>query len=98
MIYLLFYDITSNSIRTKIAKLLIAEGFERLQFSVYTGLENPEKNNLLWTTMCNMMQAEPTAKLYVIVLTKNNFRNIKIIGNFDHDINYLTGDKRSLTF
>ena len=98
MLYLLFYDITTNSIRTKIARLLIAEGFERLQFSVYTALEDPEKNTLLWATLKKHLASEPTAKLYVIAMTKNNFKNMKIIGNFDHDINYLTGDKRSLTF
>ena len=98
MIYLLFYDITTNSIRTKIAKLLIAEGFERLQFSVYTGLDNPKQNTFLWATLMKHLALEPTAKLYVIAMTKNNFRNMKIIGNFEHDIDYLLGDKRSLTF
>lgn len=98
MIYLLFYDITTDSIRTKTAKLLIAEGFERLQFSVYTSLENPTQNTKLWATLKKHLAPEPTAKLYVIAITKNNFKNIKIIGNFDHDIEYLTGDKRSLIF
>ena len=98
MIYLLFYDVTSNSIRTKIAKLLIAEGFERLQLSVYTALYNPEKNQLLWGTIKQLLAPEPNAKLYVIAMTKNNFRNMKIIGNFDQDLDYLLGDKRSLIF
>jgi len=78
--------------------LLIAEGFERLQFSVYTGLEHPTQNKVLWATLIQHLAPEPTAKLYVIAMTKNNFRNMKIIGNFDHDIDYLLGDKRSLTF
>ena len=98
MIYLLFYDISNNKIRTKIAKLLISEGFERIQFSVYTSLKNPEKNETLWTTLLNLTETENDAKIYVIALTKNNFKNIKIIGNFDFDIDYLTGEKRSLTF
>lgn len=98
MIYLLFYDITSNSLRTKIAKRLIAEGYERLQFSVYTFIENPQLNLSLWQELQTLLQAEPTAKLYVLSITKNNFRNIKIIGNLEHDIDYLLGEKRSLTF
>lgn len=98
MIYLLLYDISTNSIRTKIAKMLIAEGFERLQFSVYTSLEDPFKNKVLWVNLQQLMAKEPTAKLYVINLTKNNLKNMKIIGNFEQDLDYLTGNKRSLTF
>lgn len=98
MIYLLLYDISTNSIRTKVAKLLIQEGFERMQFSVYTGLENPYKNTYLWNKLSQLLQEEPTAKLYVIKLTKNNLKNMKIIGIFEQDIDYLIGEKRSLTF
>ncbi len=98
MIYLLLYDISEDKIRTKISKLLTAEGFERIQYSVYTALSDPKKNNLLWQKMTKLLAAEPTAKLYVFPVTKNNFRSMQIIGNFDHDIDYLTGDKCSLTF
>jgi CRISPR-associated endonuclease Cas2 len=98
MLYLLFYDITTDSIRNRVAKLLIDEGFERLQFSVYTAIEDPKNNSVLWNKLKHLLASESTAKLYVIAITKNNFRNIKIIGNFDHDIDYLLGDKRSLTF
>jgi len=98
MIYLLLYDISKNSIRTKVAKLLIEEGFERMQFSIYTGLENPYKNTYLWNKLSKLLKPEPTAKLYVINLSKNNLKNMKIIGTFDQDLDYLIGEKRSLTF
>lgn len=98
MIYLLFYDIADNKIRTKTAKLLIAEGFERIQYSVYTALENPTKNANLWLKLLKLIEEETDAKLYIIAVTKKSFKNMKIIGKFDFDIDYLAGDKRSLTF
>lgn len=98
MIYLLFYDITDTGIRTRVAKRLIAEGYERLQYSVYTHIEDPMKDLKLCQDLNKMLSKEPHAKLYVITLTKNNFRTMKIIGNFEHDIAYLIGEKRSLTF
>lgn len=96
MIYLVLYDISTDSIRTKVAKLLLVEGFERLQFSVFSGLENPYKNSVLWQKLKKIMQPDPKAKLYVINLTKNNVKNMKIIGEFNLDLEYLIGEKRSL--
>ena len=96
MIYLIFYDITSDRLRTKIAKRFIAEGYERLQYSVYTSIDNPAKNLLLWQELTLILKEETGAKLYVIPTLKNNFRNIKIIGNFEYDLAYLLGEKGSL--
>lgn len=96
MIYLLTYDISSNAKRTKIAKRIIAEGYERLQFSVFVGLENPEKNKSFWTDLNKYLETEPTAKLYIIPLTKNNFRNIATIGKKALDIDYLLGNKNTM--
>ena len=98
MIYLLFYDISEDRLRNKISKLLMIEGFERIQLSVYISLDDPAKNKILWKTIQNILSAEPTAKLYVISVNKNSFRHIKIIGNFGFDMEYLLGEKSSLTF
>ena len=98
MIYLIFYDITTDSIRTKIAKTLIEGGYERLQFSVFTGLEAPYENENYWKKLQNILSDEKEAKFYVIPISKKNFRKLKKIGIFELDMDYLTGDKRSLTF
>jgi len=37
MFYLISYDIQKDSIRTRIAKLCVAYGFQRIQFSVFAG-------------------------------------------------------------
>jgi len=96
MIYLLFYDISANSLRTKVSKLLQHEGFERLQLSVYTSIHNPKKNIELWKKINKLLSDEPTAKLYVVSLSKTRFRNMQIIGKLNIDIDYLLGEKRSL--
>jgi CRISPR-associated protein Cas2 len=98
MIYLLFYDITNDKIRTKIAKQLIAEGYERLQYSVYTFTQNPKNNRILWSSLKRSLAEEPNAKLYVLGITKKNFKNIQVIGDLNFNIVYLIGNKRSLTF
>ncbi len=98
LMYLLFYDITSDSLRTKIAKRFVAQGYERLQYSVYTAIENPVKNVALWQELNLLLEKEPDAKLYVIPTSLNNFKMMKIIGKFDQDFDYLTGEKRSLIF
>lgn len=98
MMYLIFYDITSDRLRTKIAKRFIAQGYERLQYSVYLALENPAKDPLIWNELKAFLKEEQSAKLYVIPSLKKNFKKIKTIGTFDFDLDYLTGEKRSLMF
>lgn len=98
MLHLIFYDITSDSLRTKIAKRFIAEGYERLQYSVYLALANPAGNQRLWHELLLLLKEEETAKLYIIPILKKNFKKIKTIGIFDVDLDYLTGEKRSLIF
>ena len=96
MLYLIIYDITTDSIRTKIAKMLIEASFERLQFSVFLGLDNPKKNNVLWTKFTSILDKEPDAKFYILPIPKNSIKNIMCIGKNNLDIDYLTGEKDSL--
>ena len=48
--------------------------------------------------LSKLLEPEPTAKLYVVNLSKNNLKNMRIIGTFEQDLDYLIGEKRSLTF
>jgi CRISPR-associated endonuclease Cas2 len=95
MLYLIIYDITTDSIRTKIAKLLIASSFERLQFSVFLGLNNPQKDTILWKKFTEILQDEPEAKFYILPIPKNSIKNLMNIGKNNLDIDYLTGEKDS---
>ncbi len=93
--YLIFYDISETPLRTKVVKLLIKEGYERLQFSVFVAPFNPKKNKL-WEKLQIILAKTPSNKLYCLKFTKENFYRIKIIGKLDADLRYLTGDASSL--
>lgn len=93
--YLILYDITETPIRTKVAKMLEIEGYERIQFSVFIAPFNPKKNKL-WLKLKLLLAATPTNKIFCLKITKENFYKIKTIGNFDFDLEYMAGDKSSL--
>lgn len=96
MIYLIIYDISSDKIRRKIANRLIAEGYLRIQLSVFVGIKNPKENKYLWSDLILWMNADKYSKLFSISVTKNKFRNMKMIGNLDYDIDYLLGVKHTM--
>lgn len=94
--YLIFYDISSDNVRTKVAKLLSQMGYERLQFSVYAGPFHPEDSGM-WSKIATILQGNQGDKIYYLKISKESFKRIKIIGTFDIDMNYLCGDSCSLT-
>ena len=96
MIYLLLYDISDDKIRTKVSKILVEEGYERIQFSVFIGNRDPKQVLGLWNRIKLIMSKEEDAKLYVFKLNENNFKNMDIIGKFDYDFDYILGEKKSL--
>ena len=96
MLYLILYDITKNSVRTKIAKLLIKESYERLQLSVFLGNDDPLKNPLLWKPLNQLLKEDELAKFYIFPIPKNSLKNLRSIGNMDLDIDYLCGERESL--
>ncbi len=98
MMYILFYDISDDKLRNKISKLLISKGYERLQLSVFTGLENPVKDIQLWLTIQNLLKSEPNSKLYVLPVKKDYFCSMQGFGLQDLDLEYLAGLRSSLIF
>ena len=96
MLHLIVYDISSDRIRNKVAETLMEASFERLQLSVFLGLDNPQNNRRLWNKLNELLSAEPQAKFYVIPLPKSSIKNMVSIGENKLDIDYLTGDKDSL--
>lgn len=95
MLFLIVYDISINSVRTKIARILITEGFERLQLSVFLGLTNPKANTVVWATINKLIQEDAMAKMYILPIPKSSLKNIKQLGIEKLDIAYLLGDKNS---
>lgn len=96
MVYLIFYDISSDRLRNKIARLLESTCYERLQYSVFTGLDNPDKNIYLWSKIHKILSAEHGAKFYVIPVRDEQFCAINGFGIDQLDIDYLAGVKSSL--
>lgn len=94
---MIFYDISNNKLRTKVAKILIERGYERLQYSVYVGKFYPEYFGM-WEKLKKILAKNPEEQLYYLKLNEKNFRNLKIIGKFNHEMDYLCGQKSSLIF
>lgn len=96
-IYLLSYDISNDKRRNKIAKLLQQFGYERIQLSVFTGLTAPHRNKVLWEKLKTLADFNnfPENRIICLAISKTAFRNLKIIGNFNADIDYITGLKHT---
>ena len=99
-IFLVSYDISDNRKRNKIAKLLEQYGYERIQYSVFTGLLPVWKIKELWARLEIIAESyhNPENRIICFAISKNSLKNMKIIGNFTADMNYLTGEKHTEIF
>jgi CRISPR-associated protein Cas2 len=98
MMYLITYDLTDDRARTKVAKLLEGHGYERLQYSVFCGLEDPQRLAGLWaqlTSLCTAPTAGATARLCVLRVPVGHFRQMQCLGQ-PPDLDYLTGHQHTL--
>lgn len=93
--YLLFYDISQNNLRSKIARFLTEQGYERLQYSVFVGPYDPNFNKV-WKTIAQWMKEAPDEKMYCLKITEQNFLNLKTIGILENKLEYLAGRQSSL--
>lgn len=96
-IFLISYDISDNKKRNRIAKLLEQFGYERIQYSVFTGLTSPYRNKELWGKLQRLTGSEnlPENKIICFAISKTALQNMKIIGTFNTDITYLLGLKHT---
>jgi len=100
MIYLIMYDITDDKNRTKIAKALVKAGYERIQYSVFTGLEDPKKDIVLWETLNKYCKAEDTEKavLAIVKVPTHYFMATETIGQLPKELTYLAGLEHTMIF
>jgi CRISPR-associated endonuclease Cas2 len=98
VIFLVFYDISTDRLRNRVSKVLERGGFERLQLSVFTGLENPVKNQYLWQKITKILKDEPNAKLFILAIGNEQFMAMDGIGIAGIDLEYLAGIRRSLIY
>ncbi|MCY7422700.1 MAG: CRISPR-associated endonuclease Cas2 [Chitinophagaceae bacterium] len=95
-IFIIMYDISDNRKRQKVADLLERYGYERLQLSIFTGLQAPYDNKELWKKLEKFIDIEHFAgdKIYCFAVNKSNFEEMKTLGAVNIDIDYLLGRKR----
>lgn len=101
MNYLISYDISKNSLRTRIGNKIIAEGLNRVQYSVYMGVMSEEvKISLLqWLQQEISQKGDPTQDTILILsLTAHQVQNIAVIGKNKYDLDFLSGENNSLYF
>ena len=79
MFYLISYDIPKDSIRTKVARLCEAYGFQRIQFSVFAGTQT---RNMVETFSLEVrdLLGKRLGKIIVIPICMKCFEKIIKIG------------------
>lgn len=94
-IYLIAYDISEDRKRNRMAKLLEQFGYERIQYSVFTGLIPPYKHKELWAKLEKLAAVDQSLgnRLFCFAISRTAFRNMKTIGNFNADIDFILGTK-----
>lgn len=101
MMYLIIYDITENRIRTKVAKLLVKNGYERIQLSVFAGPFSPVANADLWRQLQILCPRSGEAEsggnsLIVVEVPIKQFLKIHSIGSLPFDLAEMTGTAHTL--
>ncbi len=100
-LFLLMYDITHDRTLQKVAKKLQQNGFERINYSVWIGWNDPLKPGILKTDLQKLMQNEKAAGsvLYSIPISSTVLGRIRnITGHKPRELEYWLGRKKILFF
>lgn len=98
MMYLVTYDISDDRLRSKVIKLITAQGYERIQYSVFSGLIDPRRDEKLWSLLEELGKKGEgeTFKIFVIPVADRDFLSMGIIGKVSEDMDYLMGRTNTL--
>ncbi|MEM6380774.1 MAG: CRISPR-associated endonuclease Cas2, partial [Bacteroidota bacterium] len=82
MPHLICYDITNNSLRTKMAKRIIEHGLDRINKSVYLGAIATQELADLEQKLSDYMNkdGDPDDSLLIIPVTAGQIQDMKIYG------------------
>lgn len=98
--YLVSYDITKDSLRTRVGDRLIADGLDRIQKSVYLGVMSDEVKIELVKWLKNQLTLKGNPKTDTIIflpMTARQVQDATIIGkNNNYDLIFLSGENNSL--
>ena len=95
---LICYDISGNSLRTKIGKKIIEYGLDRINKSVYLGniSESSLTNLELLIHQWIKAKGDPQDSLIILPVTAAQIQQIKVYGLNELDRDELSGDKSTL--
>jgi CRISPR-associated endonuclease Cas2 len=97
--YLISYDISKDSLRTRIGDKIIAYGLDRIQYSVYLGAmtEANKQTLLLWMQQEIMQKGNSQSDTIILIpLTATQIKAATIIGKNNYDLDFLSGQNNSL--
>ncbi|MEL7227733.1 MAG: CRISPR-associated endonuclease Cas2 [Cyanobacteria bacterium J06576_12] len=98
MAHLICYDITNNSLRTKLGKRILRAGLDRINKSVYLGTIGAGSLQLLEKDLASYLQQKPhpSDSLIVISVGSQQIQQMRVYGQNDLDRDELTGAKSTL--
>jgi len=99
--YLLMYDITHDRTLQKVARKLQKHGFERVNYSVWLGWENPMESGILKKELQALLKTEEAkgSRLYVIPFKPATLSKMRsITGHKPPELDYWLGKKQNLFF
>lgn len=98
MPHLICYDISGNSLRTKLGKKIIEGGLDRINKSVYLGTISGSSLTNLEKELALLLQKKgtPQDSLIILPVTIQQVQNMRIYGANDLDKEELSGEKNTL--
>jgi CRISPR-associated protein Cas2 len=98
MPHLICYDITKDSLRTKVGKKIIEYGLDRINKSVYLGTLKESSLTLLVQLLSNLVvqKGDPSDSIIVIYVSGQSVQDMIVLGKNDLDKDQLSGDKHTL--
>jgi len=98
MAYLICYDIEHNYLRKKMGDLILDEGFERINLSVYLGNVETRFLTSLEDKLKAMLKEEgkPNDSLIFLPVTPQQIDDMRIYGKNDLDPGEISGKKSTL--
>ncbi|MCL3780865.1 CRISPR-associated endonuclease Cas2 [Prolixibacteraceae bacterium JC049] len=98
-LYLLMYDITNRKILQKVAKLVQQHGYERINYSVWIGNNNPLKHQLLKESLNSLLTDEHAqgSNFFVIPVSRKDISRMKsYTGKKPRNLDYWLGEKHTM--
>ena len=98
MAYLICYDISKDSLRTRLGKEIIKYGLDRINKSVYLGPTSKSSLTKLeaWIAQEMAAKGDPDDSCIVIAVDKEQVQRMRIYGSRNFDPEELSGGKSTL--